>query len=112
MTLAQTLINEMNNISGQKEPGQRLDENGQPVCFYCGELLDEADIDHVVPTKLGGIDHPFNKVASCPSCNRSKNGSHPAYYLLQHLEGLPDEQMTKYLAHILYHSLVAPESKV
>lgn len=46
------------------------------ACTYCGTGLDpfgSFDLDHYVPQSKGGAVHdPANLVASCASCNRSR----------------------------------------
>jgi 5-methylcytosine-specific restriction endonuclease McrA len=42
-------------------------------CFYCGESLKEADVDHFVPFSLYPRDMAANFVLAHPSCNRSKS---------------------------------------
>ena len=48
-------------------------------CVYCGGAYE--DIDHVLPTKLGGQDIRENLVPSCSSCNKKKSAKHPIEWL-------------------------------
>ncbi|AUT67048.1 HNH endonuclease [Paraburkholderia hospita] len=42
-------------------------------CFYCGERLSDADVDHFVPFSLYSRDLAHNFVLAHPACNRSKS---------------------------------------
>jgi len=44
-----------------------------PKCFYCGEGLNEADVDHFVPFSLYSRDLAHNFVLAHAACNRSKS---------------------------------------
>ena len=46
-----------------------------PKCFYCGQVLHEADVDHFVPFSLYPRDTVQNFVLAHPICNRSKSDS-------------------------------------
>lgn len=43
------------------------------ACVYCGSIEDLA-LDHVVPLRLGGSNHPGNLVPACMPCNSAKGG--------------------------------------
>jgi len=53
----------------------KLESNCQ--CVYCGKRFDILDrdltIDHIIPTRKGGDDEPYNMVACCKVCNSSKS---------------------------------------
>jgi 5-methylcytosine-specific restriction endonuclease McrA len=42
-------------------------------CFYCGSLVNEADVDHFIPHSLYPRDLVHNFVLAHPICNRSKS---------------------------------------
>lgn len=52
-------------------------------CFYCGNLVTVADVDHYIPFSLYPRDLAHNFVLAHPSCNRSKSDTLAA---LPHLE--------------------------
>lgn len=58
-------------------------------CFYCGQPLKEADVDHYVPFSLYPRDLAHNFVLAHPGCNRSKSDTLAARpHLEQWLERL------------------------
>ena len=46
-----------------------------PRCVYCSGPFEE--VDHVMPSVLGGQDLSGNLVPSCRTCNRQKGATHP-----------------------------------
>ena len=52
-------------------------DHGWYTCAKCGKRIRKADvdIDHIVPQKHGGWDHPSNLQCLCKHCNRSKQAS-------------------------------------
>jgi 5-methylcytosine-specific restriction endonuclease McrA len=54
-------------------------QNG--LCYYCGEPLEEYDVDHKQPVTRGGSNWPENLCCACVSCNRSKGNKTEAEYL-------------------------------
>jgi hypothetical protein len=52
------------------------------ACRYCGRSATRdqgvvLEIDHVLPTVLGGGDEPTNLVTACDKCNSGKGSTHP-----------------------------------
>ncbi|MFE9432392.1 HNH endonuclease [Streptomyces sp. NPDC006640] len=49
------------------------------ACRYCGATAPQAklNVDHVLPTSLGGGDEPSNLVTACSPCNSGKTSSLP-----------------------------------
>lgn len=49
------------------------------ACRYCGATAPDVmlQVDHVIPTTLGGSDDPDNLVAACRDCNSGKSSSAP-----------------------------------
>ncbi|WUH94590.1 HNH endonuclease [Streptomyces sp. NBC_00433] len=49
------------------------------ACRYCGATAPDVklNVDHVIPTSLGGTDKPTNLVTACADCNSGKTSSMP-----------------------------------
>jgi 5-methylcytosine-specific restriction endonuclease McrA len=55
---------------------QRTRQKGR--CYWCGVKVGRHyQVDHVMPTALGGSNGPENLVISCVACNLAKNAKHP-----------------------------------
>lgn len=63
--------------------GASLRKLDGPQCFYCGQGLQEADVDHFIPFVLYPRDLAHNFVLAHPYCNRSKSDSLAAKVHLQ-----------------------------
>lgn len=48
-----------------------------PTCAYCGSLLYEPTIDHVIPKSQGGGNTRDNLVLACWTCNQAKKDRNP-----------------------------------
>ncbi|MEB0060103.1 HNH endonuclease [Variovorax sp. LG9.2] len=55
--------------------GQGLRKVDGSRCFYCGQTMTGADVDHFIPFSLYPRDVGQNFVLSHPSCNRSKSST-------------------------------------
>ncbi len=47
------------------------------TCQYCGKVVKELTIDHVIPKRAGGQHCWDNVVTACIPCNRKKAGRNP-----------------------------------
>jgi 5-methylcytosine-specific restriction endonuclease McrA len=68
------------SLSTVREQLLKLDGH---ACFYCGQRMQDMDVDHYVPFALYPRDLIQNFVLAHPSCNRSKSSALAAK---QHLE--------------------------
>lgn len=71
-------------------------------CRYCGRKSDEValDVDHVVPSSLGGPDTPTNLVSACKDCNLGKGTSIPAEASLPDIDQRELERIRKRVAEM------------
>jgi HNH endonuclease len=51
----------------------RLQAEAEDRCFYCGDVSQLLEQDHVVPVVRGGTSDPWNIVVACRPCNRRKH---------------------------------------
>jgi 5-methylcytosine-specific restriction endonuclease McrA len=59
-------------------------ERDEYTCAYCAYFVGEhAEIDHVMPKALGGLDTPDNLVCACRKCNIWKSDKYPTEFLLE-----------------------------
>lgn len=58
-----------------KEDREKLYNEYDGYCAYCGEKIDIGDmqVDHIIPLKKGGEDELWNMICSCRSCNHYKS---------------------------------------
>jgi len=69
---------------------RRLNDQGEPVCFYCGHPLRAdpsgktySEREHVIPRSHGGIDAATNYVAACGYCNSTKGARFPLDWIAE-----------------------------
>ena len=76
--MASKYLSSLNSTQlGELKQQLHLKQNGE--CYICEEPIDfdlnEVDIDHIMPTNLGGKDEPNNFGLTHSSCNREKQDS-------------------------------------
>jgi 5-methylcytosine-specific restriction endonuclease McrA len=70
-------------IEGQMAVSKRLRyeilRRDNHACRYCGATAPQVklNVDHVIPTSLGGSNAPTNLVTACADCNSGKTSSMP-----------------------------------
>ena len=50
-------------------------------CFYCDQFVQNPEMEHLIPTELGGSNIWWNLLPSCLRCNRRKNSKEPGIWL-------------------------------
>ena len=53
-------------------------QNG--MCHWCGNVMTNPTLDHVIPLSKGGEDHWENVVAACGRCNQKKANKLPGEF--------------------------------
>lgn len=56
----------------RRESARRRIEIADDPCFYCGEIAEHMQTDHMIPLSRGGTDHAENLVRACRACNYEK----------------------------------------
>jgi 5-methylcytosine-specific restriction endonuclease McrA len=75
-----------------EEDIERLHQEQQALCFYCGEEYGENyEVDHFIPVAAGGHSGPENMVIACQFCNRSKGGKMPWEFMPERFAPPDDE---------------------
>jgi len=104
------VYHQLTDVLDSKYIGTRTNEDGQLVCFYCGKLISidtESGIElyaqeHVIPRSRGGVSQAPNYVASCPTCNSSKQARFPLEWVARNRRiDMTAEAAIELLARIL-----------
>lgn len=56
---------------------RRVKDRDKATCKYCGRVVEEGTVDHVLPLAQGGTDHLDNLVWACQKCNGEKGNRTP-----------------------------------
>ena len=102
MGLLHRVLSRLVEILNNKEVGLRLNENGDPICYYCGRPLDDGPnthLEHVYPRSAGGVGAARNFVWSCKRCNLEKHTKHPLTWIAN--KDLPDDIALDFIARLL-----------
>ncbi len=57
-----------------EEIQERMNEEREKSCTYCGDVIGPFERDHVYPKWRGGSDKESNLVVACRRCNQLKRG--------------------------------------
>lgn len=59
-----------------------LFNRGHTVCEWCENPLTpkNSTIEHIIPLKVGGLDHENNMTLACKSCNEKRGSSMPELF--------------------------------
>lgn len=79
MGLLHRVLSRLVEILNNKEVGLRLNENGEPICYYCGRPLDDGPnthLEHVYPRSAGEVGAARNFGAVNDAILRSTPNTH------------------------------------
>jgi hypothetical protein len=95
----------LNEIQDNQLVGERRDEAGNLVCYYCGQPIGKYSThrDHITPKSRGGLNQYWNIALSCADCNIRKSVKPPAVFLAQ----LPDDLQVDFLARLVIGGALA-----